>query len=69
MNPMQIAAVLDVTLSTDDPCFMCSWIEEDLRLHGKLTGWPLDSNDKGQFPASGKEKHLELERMSIDNRR
>jgi hypothetical protein len=68
MNPMQIAAVLDVTLATDEPCFMCAWIEEDLRLHGKLTGHPLDSMNAGIFPVAGKQRHLELERMSLENR-
>lgn len=66
MNPMQIRAITDQTKAT---CFACSWIDEDLRIHGKLTDWPLDSNDKGQFPASGKKRHLELEQMSIDNRK
>ena len=66
---MQIAAILDVTLATDDPCFACSRIEEDLRLHGKLTGWPYDYNGKEEFPAAGKKRHLELEQMSIDKRK
>lgn len=68
MNPMQMAAILNVTLAAKDPCFMCSWIQEDIRLNGKLTDWPYDLNNNGQFPASGKKKHLDLERMSIDNR-
>lgn len=65
MNPMQVRAIIDQTKAT---CFMCSWVDEDLRLHGKLTDYPLDSNDKGQFPVAGKLRHLELEQASIVNR-
>jgi len=62
---MQIRTIAEQTVGS---CFMCKWILEDLRLHGKLTDWPPDSNDKGQFPINGKLRHLELEEASIVNR-
>lgn len=65
MNEMQVRVVAD---QMKEICFLCRWILEDLRLNGKLTDWPFDSNDKGQFPASGKVRHLELEQMSLENR-
>lgn len=66
-TPAQIRAVIDqVDKST---CFLCKWIAEDLKLHGKLTGWPRDYNDKDEFPVTGKIRHLELEKASLDNRR
>jgi len=65
MNPMQIRAIVGPMVET---CFLCKWIEQDLQLNGKLTDWPFDSNDKGQFPTYGKLGHLELEKASLDNR-
>jgi len=65
MNQMQIRTIAEQAKET---CFLCIWILEDLRLHEKLTDWPPDSNDKGQFPAQGKVRHLELESVSLDRR-
>lgn len=43
-------------------CFLCKWIHEDLELNKNLTDYPKGSQS-GQFPASGKYKHLQLEEM------
>src|SRR4029077_9170054 len=43
-------------------CFLCGWILEDLADHGKLTGYPLDTNDKAVFPVDGMLKHVTLEK-------
>jgi len=43
-------------------CFLCKWIFEDLELNKKLTDYPSGSQG-GQFPASGKYRHLQLEEM------
>jgi hypothetical protein len=65
MNTMQAYAIVDRRTSI---CFLCKWIEEDLRNNGKLTGYPLDSMGGAVFPAAGKERHLELEKASMENR-
>ena len=39
----------------------CKWILEDLKLHGKLTGWPLDSFGKPEYPVDAKLRHIALE--------
>lgn len=49
-------------------CFLCGWILKDLDDHGKLTGWPYDYNEKSNFPPESKLLHLQVERISIDNR-
>lgn len=46
-------------------CLLCRMIVEDYDEHGTLTDWPLDVNDKGLFPASGKRLHIELELRSL----
>lgn len=43
-------------------CFLCKWIHEDLEKNGSLTDYPKGSQG-GQFPASGKYRHLQLEGM------
>ncbi len=65
MNEMAIRALVSRTEST---CFLCKWIREDLDANGKLTGYPLDAMGGGTFAADGKRRHLELERMSLENR-
>ena len=65
MNQTQIRMIAEQAKET---CFLCAWTLQDLRIHGKLTDWPIDFNGKGQFPASGKLCHLELEQASIANR-
>ena len=40
---------------------MCRWIVEDFETNGKLTGYPNDFMDAGNFPRSGKEVHAKLE--------
>ena len=40
---------------------MCRWIHEDVKLNGKLTGYPLDYAGGAEFPVPGKIRHLELE--------
>lgn len=47
-------------------CFLCRRIAEDLRLHGRLTGWPLDFNDHGEFPVEGKLGHLRAEGIGAE---
>ena len=44
-----------------DGCFLCKWIEQDLKTNGKLTGWPLDSFNKPEFPVDAKLVHVLLE--------
>lgn len=66
MNPMQAYAIVDRTM---EKCFLCRLIEEDLRLHGKLTDHPKDYNGSGGFPVDGKMNHLKLEQASLDNRK
>lgn len=39
----------------------CKWILEDLELNGKLTGWPLDSFGKPEYPIDAKLIHVILE--------
>lgn len=43
-------------------CFLCVMILEDFGLHGKLTGWPLDTFEKGTFPVEAKVGHIRLEK-------
>lgn len=43
-------------------CFMCAWILEDFKKNGKLTDWPYDYTNKGDFPRASKEKHAKLEK-------
>jgi len=42
-------------------CHMCRWIHEDVKLNGKLTGYPIDYAGGAEFPVPGKIRHLELE--------
>jgi hypothetical protein len=42
-------------------CFLCAWMLFDLTKNGKLTGWPLDSFGKPDFPVSAKLAHIILE--------
>lgn len=51
-----------------DNCFMCRWILEDINLHGKLNGGPKDHSGASQFPVYGQERHLAIERATLDNR-
>lgn len=46
-------------------CFVCKLIVEDLDLHGKLTGYPLDAMGSPTFLRSGKIDHLRLEGFLI----
>lgn len=46
-------------------CFLCKWILEDIRLNGKLTGYPKDAMGGAVFPREGKVKHIQLEGFSI----
>lgn len=43
-------------------CQLCRMIVEDFTLHKKLTGWPLDTFEKGTFPVEAKVRHIEVER-------
>jgi hypothetical protein len=43
-------------------CFLCKWITDDFRRHGKLTGWPTSDTTGDQFPVSGKIAHIKLEK-------
>ena len=49
-------------------CFLCKWIMEDLRINGRLTGYPTDHSGSAGFPVVGKLRHLELEQASLDRR-
>jgi len=42
-------------------CFLCRLITEDFEKNGRLTEWPLDFNDKGTFPRTGKILHIRAE--------
>jgi len=44
-----------------DGCFLCRYIEDDLKRHGKFTGWPIDYVGHELFPVEGKLKHLKVE--------
>lgn len=44
---------------------MCRWILEDLKRHGKLTGWPNDYSGGAVFPVHGKLNHLALENVDV----
>lgn len=50
-----------IILKNQWKCFLCRWIAEDIKLHKKLTGWPLDYLGNGIFPKEGKEKHIDVE--------
>ncbi len=65
---MSIPEISAIVADQAVKCFLCAMIHEDIRLHGKLTGHPYDLYGSGNFPISGKTKHLELERVSIGNR-
>jgi hypothetical protein len=43
-------------------CQLCTYILEDLELHGRLTGYPLELQGGARFPVESKLTHLELER-------
>lgn len=51
-----------------DRCFLCKWILEDLRINGRLTGYPTDHQGGPVFPFQGKLRHLELEQAALDRR-
>jgi hypothetical protein len=53
----------------DPGCPLCKWILEDFALHGKLTGYPENFDHSGQFPASGKEKHIRILKKIEEGRR
>ena len=53
--------IVSEALKHKDTCFMCRWILADFNANKKLTDWPYDYNNKGDFPRSGKEKHAKLE--------
>lgn len=42
-------------------CFLCRWILRDINEEKRLTGWPLDSFGKPEFPVIAKLHHLALE--------
>lgn len=46
-------------------CFLCRFVLEDEKKHGKLTSYPLDGEGKGQFPVSAKMIHVQLEQNSV----
>ena len=43
-------------------CFCCRLTVEDWQANGKLTDFPYDYNNKGDFPRASKEKHAKLEK-------
>lgn len=43
-------------------CFCCRLIIEDWDTNKKLTDFPYDYNNKGDFPRASKEKHAKLEK-------
>jgi len=55
------AALAELVRSKKETCFLCRWIEHDLTTNGKLTGWPLDSFGKPEFPVDAKLHHVILE--------
>lgn len=61
------AGTMAYLLGRAEKCFLCWWIHEDFRMHGKLTGWPNDSMGAGTFPIQGKVRHLELEGILLTN--
>jgi len=65
MSRDEVVRLASVHRST---CWLCDWILKDLEKNGKLTGWPYDFNDKSNFPPESKILHLEVERISVDNR-
>jgi hypothetical protein len=56
---------LEFVQSKVETCFLCKWIRQDLEQHGKLTGWPLDSFNKPEFPIDAKLVHVLLEMGEI----
>jgi hypothetical protein len=58
-------SALEIAASQSEKCFLCKWIAEDLRKNGKLTGYPEDGMGAGTFPATGKEKHIAIERALL----
>lgn len=52
---------LTLVRSRIETCFLCKWIDTDLAMHDKLTGWPLDSFGKPDFPIDAKLIHVVLE--------
>lgn len=57
----QSPTFLEVVKGRQEKCFMCRYIVEDIEQRGKLTGHPLDSFEKGTFPADAKLVHVLLE--------
>lgn len=66
---MDMELAKNISARRAEACFLCKWIQEDLRINGKLTDYPYDYNDHGDFPVYGKIRHLELEQASLDNLR
>lgn len=61
MTDEDLGKLAELILKNQWSCFLCRWILEDIRLHGKLTDWPYDFNDKSEFPKKSKQAHIALE--------
>ena len=46
----------------DVGCQLCTFILEDLELHGHLTGYPFDLQGGVRFPIDSKLAHIDLEK-------
>lgn len=49
-----------------DSCFLCAWILKDFMKNGKLTNSPLDYSGQPIFPRVGKEEHLKIEGLKLE---
>jgi len=63
LSPVQRARLLGRLAPRRDKCFLCKWIEQDIRENGGLTGHPFDWSHSSLFPIRGKVWHLRLEGM------
>lgn len=53
--------------SNEKGCFLCRFILEDIEKNKKLTGYPLESDGKGQFPVEAKIRHIEILKLYSEN--
>ncbi len=65
LRRVETSPVFLETMKQKVSCFMCRYIVEDIEQRGKLTGFPLDSFDKGTFPVDAKLTHVLLEMGEI----
>jgi len=56
----------DLLASRVNGCFLCRFILEDEKKHGKLTEYPFGLDGKGQFSVEAKVNHVSVEKRPLE---